>query len=364
MGERTGGTGAAEQLPEPAARELERPLRFAVFGGSVVSEWENPAATTVRLVLTELVRQGHDAAFYEPRNNPTMRAMLRARGAEGLRAFGSRWPDVHYRSIDLPLDRDLDVWLASQLARLVATSDVVIVLDTAPEVIRAGIARMSNPRLVRVLFRAQDVEFPDAAQYTFVAEPLGVRPDEGPTSPGGTLTLGPVTSPAAWVTARPGRDPKSIALLAYEEPDHGTLSALVGHLTSSGYVITKRLALGPWADDDWERVVESDLDAVLESTGAAVVLPGGSDAHSRLLAQGRAFVTLALGLPTLALGSPSDYPLLRELGLLWEDATTAPFARSVEALRAALPAAVWVETQVNDLKGRAGEILLHQLRMM
>jgi hypothetical protein len=364
MNPRTGAEATNPPLSGERAEERERPLRFAVFGGSIVSELENPAATALRLLLRELTRQGHNAEFFEPRTNATMLMMLHTRGATGMQAFRSRWPEIQYRSIDVPLGRDVDVWLANQLARLVATSDVVLVLDTAPMVIRVALAQMANPRLVRIFVRTQDDFFPESADYALITAPLGAETSGEPTAPGGVVRLGPTTQPAAWQPNRSAAPPRSTAILAYGEPNHEALATLIGDVISRGYTVVKRLALGPWSSDGWERVVESELPDVLAEISAAVVIPGGTDRLSRLLAQGQAFEPLSLGIPTITLGSASDYPLLAELNLLWESTEGAPFARSVEAIRDALPTVVGAETQVNALKTRATELRRAQLRLI
>ena len=48
---------------------LERPLRFVVFGGSIASDWGNPAATSTRAVLSAIARAGHEVTFLEQRGN-------------------------------------------------------------------------------------------------------------------------------------------------------------------------------------------------------------------------------------------------------------------------------------------------------
>lgn len=126
-----------------------RPLRFVVFGESIVSDWENPPADTWRPILQALAAAGHDATFLEQRRNRPVVELLRARGAGPVRAFGEQYPDILYRTYDLPSGAHRQVWFG----REVATADVVIVLDTAPAGVVEELTSYDTPRIVKVFHR-------------------------------------------------------------------------------------------------------------------------------------------------------------------------------------------------------------------
>ncbi len=126
-----------------------RPLRLVVFGQSIVSDWGNPAATTWRALLRALLAAGHDAVYEEQRKNDAVVGLLRARGAEAMKAFGRRYPDILNRAYDLPRGAERAVWFG----REVSTADAAIVLDDAPDGIFEEIAAYDTPRLLKVLAR-------------------------------------------------------------------------------------------------------------------------------------------------------------------------------------------------------------------
>src|SRR3954447_21704252 len=94
----------------------ERPLRFVFFGRSIVSDWENPAAATSRAILRALNDLGHETRFLEQRANQPTIDLLRARGSAPLRAFAEDYPDIVYRTYELPMGVERTVWLARELA--------------------------------------------------------------------------------------------------------------------------------------------------------------------------------------------------------------------------------------------------------
>ena len=63
---------------------VEEGLRFVLAGPSIVSDWGNPAATTNRAVMTALIELGHEATYLEPRHDPALVALLKARGSESV----------------------------------------------------------------------------------------------------------------------------------------------------------------------------------------------------------------------------------------------------------------------------------------
>src|SRR5262245_56829189 len=80
----------------------QRPLRIVFFGRSIVSDWENPPAATSRALLRALNELGHETRFLEQRSNQPTIDLLRARGSRPLREFAADFPDIVYRTYELP----------------------------------------------------------------------------------------------------------------------------------------------------------------------------------------------------------------------------------------------------------------------
>ena len=131
----------------PYSNGEPRPLRFVFFGHSIVSDWENPAALTMRALLRALNQLGYETRFLEERGNRATVELLRARGSAPLREFAREYPDLIYRTYELPKGLERTVWLARELADV----DVAVALDNAPRELLEEIARVPLPRLVRVL---------------------------------------------------------------------------------------------------------------------------------------------------------------------------------------------------------------------
>jgi hypothetical protein len=136
----------------PYSNGESRPLRFVFFGHSIVSDWENPAALTSRALLRALNQFGHETRFLEERGNRATVELLRARGSAPLREFAREFPDVIYRTYELPKGLERTVWLARELADV----DVAVALDDAPRELTDELARVPLPRLVRVLLVTGD----------------------------------------------------------------------------------------------------------------------------------------------------------------------------------------------------------------
>jgi hypothetical protein len=130
----------------------ERPLRFVFFGHSIVSDWQNPAAKTSRDLLRALNQLGHETRFLEERGNRAIVDLLQARGSSPLRVFARDYPDIVYRTYDLPKGLERTVWLARELGDV----DVAVALDDAPRELLDELARVPLPRLVRVILHTRD----------------------------------------------------------------------------------------------------------------------------------------------------------------------------------------------------------------
>jgi hypothetical protein len=163
-----------------------RPLRFVIFGESIVSDFDNPPAATWRPILQALATAGHDAVFLEQRRNRAMVELLQARGAAPLRAFADQYPEIHYRTYDLPSGAERSVWFG----REVATADVVIALDTAPQAIFEELATYDTPRIVKILHptgHGQTTAVPDT--FDIVLDPSWPDSTANPDPPA-TATQG------------------------------------------------------------------------------------------------------------------------------------------------------------------------------
>jgi hypothetical protein len=117
------------------------------FGLSIVSDWNNPSATTSRALLRVLNQLGHETRFLEERGNRATVELLQARGSSPLREFAREYPDIVYRTYELPKGLERTVWLARELGDV----DVAVALDDAPRKLLDELARVPLPRLVRVI---------------------------------------------------------------------------------------------------------------------------------------------------------------------------------------------------------------------
>jgi hypothetical protein len=133
-----------------AASPNPQPIRIIWFGESVVSDWNNPVATTTRAVMRALGRSGHDVVFHERRNNAPMLEAMNARGSAMYRAFQTAYPDIQYRTYDLPKrNSERTVWMA----RETAIAEAVIVQDSAPDEVLQWLDRFSSAKIVTVYQR-------------------------------------------------------------------------------------------------------------------------------------------------------------------------------------------------------------------
>ena len=259
----------------------EPPLRVAVFGESVVSDWENPAATSWRALLRALTAAGHDVTFFERRRNRATVELLQARGAGPLRSFAARYPDVRYRTYDLPRGLERSVWFGREMATL----DAVIVLDLAPPEIIEEIQGYSTPKLLRVLQRtgqAGAIEGIDEEGFD-----LTLAPEGGPE--GGAVPFGPVVEVP---TVQPAPPREGVVVVAYG--DDGNAGDVAAALAPFGArQVTAGGQAGPWTF-----VPEVDLPERYRAAAVAVVLPAAASP----LAVARLALPLAAGCPTLVAG--------------------------------------------------------------
>ena len=131
-------------------------MRFVFFGHSILSEWENPSAIFSRQLLRALNELGHETRFLEERGNRATVGLLQARGSAPLRDFARDFPDIVYRTYELPKGLERTVWLARELGDV----DVAVALDDAPDELLVEFARVPLPRLARVFVRTNNTSPP------------------------------------------------------------------------------------------------------------------------------------------------------------------------------------------------------------
>jgi hypothetical protein len=273
-------------------------LRLAVFGESIVSDWGNPAATTWRALLRTLTAAGHDAVFFERRRNRATVELLRARGAEPLRAFAARYPDLHYRTYDLPRGLERSVWFGKEIATL----DAVVVLDTAPAEIVDELRAYRTPRLLRLLHQTGTADLGALAADFDLLLTSQSAPD------GDALAIGPAveTPVVQLVSPRSG-----VLVVAYDDPLQADATA-----ANLGSLATRLITPGALALP-WEFVPEVALPDLFRAAEVAVVVT--SDVSP--LAAARFALPLASGCPVLAVrgGGPPLPPVLESVAATTED---------------------------------------------
>jgi hypothetical protein len=139
-----------------------RPLRFVFFGHSIVSDWNNPAAHQSRALLLALNKLGHETRFLEERGNKATVGLLQEQGSAPLRDFNRDFPDIIYRTYELPRGLERTVWLAREIGDV----DVAVALDDAPGELLDELARVPLPRLVRVVLLTEDAPLPFTPDIT------------------------------------------------------------------------------------------------------------------------------------------------------------------------------------------------------
>ncbi len=262
----TGREDAATEAPGdgPVERsDVEWRRRLMVFGDSIRSDFDNPLASSWRAIMRALTRAGHEVVFIEPRRGESLTRLLRYRGSAPLRQFADHYPDLQYRTLDLPRGRDLSIWLARELALVYA----VVVLDNAPDAIRKRIAAYDEPRLLRI---TQTMSGYLAAGDTEALD-LGSAID---------------TSHAP-ARQRRSSNPSRLAVLAWDA-EQSSLATQVLHAAMTNDPAVLRYSLGSIALDGWVPILEMDLDPALQEVDLALVIatqhpPGPASAVRSLL---------------------------------------------------------------------------------
>lgn len=146
------------------------PLRLTWFGASVISDWNNPIATTVRATMRALSQAGHQVVFLEPRNSRPFVEALAARGWAPYRDFQAHFADLRYRTYDMPRRSERDVWLSREAALV----DAVIVQSDAPDGIFEWLERVPDAPMLRIFLPIDGAQPPvDAFDLVLSPEQFG-----------------------------------------------------------------------------------------------------------------------------------------------------------------------------------------------
>ncbi len=252
------GTGITER------EDVAWRRRLLVFGESIRSDFGNPGALTWRALMRSLGRAGHEVVFIEPRRSESLTSLLRHRGSAPLRQFAERFPDIQYRTLELPRGKELAIWLARELALI----DAVIVLGDASSEIGTAIDAYAEPGLIR--FRADSS---DGASRPPAGTSIRIVPVGGSTGdPGGdVLPIGPATTlpVSANRTGVPGR--ARVAILAWDAAS-AELAERTRVTVQDAYRDAPTYSLGTLTLPGWRPVTSLDIDDVLDGVDVALVV--------------------------------------------------------------------------------------------
>jgi hypothetical protein len=202
-------------------------LRFLVLGESIVSDRENPVATSARAILSALAKLGHEVTFLERRGNAAWTGLLRQRGAEPLRAFDRRYPAIRHRTYDLPRGWERTVWFG----REAGTCDAIIALPGAPPELIPEIAAMPERKIARFI------------DHSFAIEHTGFRLVRSTVSDDPTaIDFGPAVEPGV---AGKGRCPEPL-IVAYDNHEAAEALAVRMQTSSPRLVVTGSAHLPNW----------------------------------------------------------------------------------------------------------------------
>ncbi len=256
--------------------DIEWRRRLIIFGDSIRSDFDNPLATSWRAIMRALTRGGHEAVFIEPRRGESLTRLLRHRGSAPLRQFAEQYPDLQYRTLDLPRGRELSIWLARELALV----DAVVVLDNAAEAIRTQIAAYDEPRLLRIMQSADG----------YVASGRSDPVDLGPA----------IDTSAVPARQRNAGNPIWLAVLAWDA-EQSSLATQVWHAAMTIDPNASRLSLGSIELDGWTPITEMDLASTLRDIDLALVI--ATQHPAGLASTARSLLPWSLGVPALTIAS-------------------------------------------------------------
>jgi hypothetical protein len=280
-----------------------RPIRFVLLGESLVSDWGNPAATTIRAVMRELDALGHQAMFLEPRGNAPTLGLLRARGGSPLSAFSNQFPELQYRTVEMPAGLEGVIWLAREFG----VADAAVVMDTAPDAVFAAIPSPKPAHLVRIAYLTR----PDGPRF-----PAEITLDAT------DLERGVPFGPAVSRHSTPSAETRGgVLLVAYDNQELATrasrgLSGVPGRRVSAGSV----------EGAGWDFVPEVDLPELYRLTSIAVL----ADPFDQPMSLARALLPLAAGCLVVTLADRDSIPAI--LGIV--STTVEQLASIVESAEA------------------------------
>jgi hypothetical protein len=257
---------------DPAA-----PLRLVWFGRSVISDWNNPVATTVRATMEALRLSGHSVLFLEPRNNEPLVSALAARGSAMYRDFQRVYPSLRYRTYDMPRRAERDVWLSREAALV----DAVIVQSDAPAEVFEWLGRIRDSPMVRVQI-ALDESAGHFDLFDVVLSPAGVG-------------VGERFEPAVLPGDPSGGDRTSAIVAVYSDVDSARLRGL------PGFEAAEIVASGAGAPENLPFVSEAALSERYKQVARALVV----DADRSAFAAARSMLPAANNVETLRFSADS-----------------------------------------------------------
>ncbi len=323
-------TGTNATPPVSPNGRLLRPLRLAIFGASLVSDYGNPLATTARAVMQALTERGHEVTFLEERRNAPTVALLRERGAAPLRAFSARYPRLRYRTYEMPPGIEGALWLSRELA----TIDAVILHEGTPPAIIELLTGRSGRHFVRVAHAAGGGQplLPDA-DLVISALP------EGSTQ---SVPFGPAVMPQP----HSPEQRTDVLLVGYDDMD--VAQAARSALSEAGVTVTT-IASGIAPLPDWPFVPEAELPARYGAARLAIVVGIGTDP----LAAARALLPVAAGCPVIVVGDAPRRDFGSAVKVATIDSLPAQVAEALVSaeLQIAVPAAFDATEQAERLVG-------------
>lgn len=263
------GTGIAER------EDVAWRRRLLVFGQSIRSDFDNPEALTWRALMRSLTHAGHEVIFIEPRRGASLTSLLRHRGSAPLRQFADRFPDIQYRTLDLPRRRELEVWLTRELALI----DAVVVLDDASPEIRTIVDDYAEPGLIRFTAGGRDERSERAGATSVTMVPVGQATDDA-VADARILRIGPAVALPDGVRPWGAGQPR-LAVLAWDASD-GDLAERTRRAVQEQGLDADAYSLGTLSLPGWKPVTTLDIDTVLSGAGLAVIVvgPGIEPSHA------------------------------------------------------------------------------------
>lgn len=271
--------------------------RLLVFGESIRSDFGNPLASSWRALLVALTRAGHDITFVEPRRSDSLASLLRHRGARPLRQFSERYPEIQYRTLELPRGRELDLWLARELALV----DAVIVLDNALPQVLDLVGRYDEPRLVRIEQLGGGTAASSPPRLPIAAWPVSTDLP----SASGHLHLGPAVDTSLAVPPAGISGDRRIAVLAWDAEEQELASRVREQARRSSQDV-RSFSLGTIGGEGWRPITELDLASALDGIDLAIVV---SDTARHGPESGvRSLLPWSLGVPGVTVSRSESVP--------------------------------------------------------